>query len=144
MVVIQCSHARTVSIVRYILRHLGCGIEYEFYNCHRNGRCVCIVSEEFSVEISRKGRGGPLVYRDGFGTIEMYWEFAGAAGVVATVSCGCSAKGWGEKYPWAKNRIRIVLTRVANEIITQKTPGCTYEINEYQPSIKILNATTGE
>lgn len=85
-------------------------------------------SQCWRVEIVQKGRCGELVYHEGSEVASFPWEFGGSDVVV--IIFGGSASEWDRKYPWAADRRREILERVASEAIRQKANSCTASFDE--------------
>ena len=85
-------------------------------------------SEHWSVKIVESGRSGSIEYRDSAGRMSFYWEFGGGD-TIAIIWVGDLAS-WSKKYPWAIDDRRMILERVAHEVIRQKAPTCRADIDE--------------
>lgn len=91
-----------------------------------------------SVTITESGREGAVTYREGSRGITGYQEFGGAS-VVAIVSMG-SVEDWRSRHPWALDRRMQILQYIADEVIRQKAPGCSADINEASGDIVLRKA----
>ena len=85
-------------------------------------------SKDWRVEIVESGRSGLVNYHEPSGSISFYWEFGGGD-AVANISVGDSAT-WNRRYPWAAERRREILERVARDVVRQKAPKCRKDIDE--------------
>jgi hypothetical protein len=94
----------------------------------------------WSIEIKSTGRSGTVEYREEAGSLSFYWEFGGGD-AVASISVGDLAK-WTAAYPWAIDRRREILERVAQEVIRQKAPNCRADIDDAGGYIDIRENAT--
>lgn len=85
-------------------------------------------SKDWRVEIVQSGRSGSVNYQEPSGSISFYWEFGGGD-AVAIISVGNSA-AWSSRYPWAAERRREILERVAHEVVRQKAPTSRADIDD--------------
>lgn len=85
-------------------------------------------SPQWRVDISSEGRGGSIVYLEGEQVISGWWEFGGGD-TIAILSFD-KASVWNNRYPWASERRREILERIAQEAIQQKAPTCRADIDE--------------
>lgn len=81
-----------------------------------------------SVSISESGRDGGVRYSRGIRSIEGYWSFGGGD-VVAIVSMGSRAD-WEHRHAWALDDRDAILRLVADEVVRQRAPTCTAEIDD--------------
>lgn len=82
-----------------------------------------------TVTITEHGRDGHVAYSEGLlHSINGYWEFGGND-VVAIVSMG-SLEEWRRHQAWALERRASILRFVAHEVIRQRAPTCTPDIDE--------------
>lgn len=79
------------------------------------------------VTIVENGRDGRVEYADGLRAITGYWEF-GAGDVVTIVSMG-STEEWQRAHAWGLEQRQTILRFVADEVIRQRAPSCTAEID---------------
>lgn len=93
------------------------------------------------VEISENGRSGGVRYRDGHHSIEGDWEFGGGD-VVAIVGMGSRAD-WARVHPGALARRAEILRFVADEVIRQRAPACSAEIDDERGEILLREAPAG-
>lgn len=99
-----------------------------------------------TVTIIENGREGRVRYTEGSRTIEGYWEFGGndpaqaGQAVVAIVSMG-SRKDWQRSHAWALDQRTTILRSVADEVIRQRAPSCTAEIDE-ERGVFLLRGTS--
>jgi hypothetical protein len=91
--------------------------------------------EKWSVEILEGGRSGSIGYEEPAGLISFYWEFGGGKTVV--IIWVDDLASWKTRYPWAAERRREIMERVAREVIRQKAPSCTADIDESSGYIHI-------
>jgi hypothetical protein len=80
------------------------------------------------VTIIDNGRDGQVQFGEGLHTINGYWTFGGSD-VVVIVSMG-SAEEWRNSQSWAMPQRASILRFVADEVIRQRAPSCTAEIDE--------------
>ncbi|MBL7938147.1 MAG: hypothetical protein JNL43_02205 [Flavobacteriales bacterium] len=81
-----------------------------------------------SVTIVENGRDGRVHYAEGLlHVIEGYWEFGGHD-VIAIVSMG-SREEWAAAHTWALERRATILRYIADEVVRQRAPTCTAEID---------------
>jgi hypothetical protein len=80
------------------------------------------------VTITEEGRSGSVSYEVEDQRITGWWEFAGGD-ALAIVSLG-SAQEWERGHPWAMAQRAAILRSVADEVIRQKAPGHTAEVDE--------------
>ena len=92
-------------------------------------------SDQWSVAIEQNGRSGSIEYREPLGRISFYWEFGGGD-TVAIIWTKNSCE-WSSHYPWAVERRRQILERVANEVVRQKAPTCKADIDDEKGYIYI-------
>lgn len=85
------------------------------------------------VTITESGRDGRVEYGEGLHTISGYWEFGGND-VVTIVSMG-SREDWQRSHAWAVDRRANILRVVADEVVRQRAPSCTAEIDEQSGNI---------
>jgi hypothetical protein len=91
-----------------------------------------------SVIITENGRSGRAQYREDARTIDGYFEFGGGD-VVAIVSMG-SREDWRRSHAWAMDRRAVILQFVADEVVRQRAPACTAEIDEQSGDILLRQA----
>jgi hypothetical protein len=94
-----------------------------------------------NVTITESGRESSITYSEGSRAITGYQEFGGAD-VVAIVSMG-SIDDWRARHAWAVDRRAQILRYVADEVIRQKAPGCSAEINDANGDIVLRKAGMG-
>lgn len=90
------------------------------------------------VTIIENGRDGSVEYAEGRHTISGYWAFGGGD-VVAIVSMG-SAETWLRSHAWAVEERASILRFVADEVIRQRAPSCTAEIDTQGGDILLRQA----
>lgn len=90
------------------------------------------------VTITEQGRSGDVVYSEDDQRITGWWEFAGGD-AVAIVNMG-SASEWKQGHPWAVERRAAILRFVADEVIRQRAPTCSAEIDEESGVILLRQA----
>lgn len=88
-----------------------------------------------SVTIIESGRDGRVEYSDGLRSISGYWEFGGND-IVTIVSMG-SAEEWQRAHAWAVEKRASILRFVADEVIRQKAPACTADIDAQSGTISL-------
>ena len=95
-----------------------------------------------TVTITEHGRDGHVAYSEGLlHSINGYWEFGGND-VVAIVSMG-SLEEWQRHQAWAVERRASILRFVAQEVIRQRAPTCTPDIDEEMGVILLKGTTAG-
>jgi hypothetical protein len=92
------------------------------------------------VGITDGGRAGSITYSEGFHSAEFYWEFALSPALA--IITGPKAGDWDRACPWAAGRQAEVFAQVADEVVRQKAPGCTPEIDLVAGTITLLEART--
>ncbi len=92
-------------------------------------------TEKWSVEFEPAGRDGYLFYREGTLELPFYWEFGGGD-TVAIVRADDPGK-FTMRHSWITGREREILERVAGEVIRQRAPTCSTEIDEKAFSIHV-------
>src|SRR5215468_4041512 len=80
----------------------------------------------WSVEIEDGGRAGSIIYREGANEIISDWEF-GADDVIAIIT---TPPDW-STLPWAEQRRKEIMERIAHEVIRQKAPGGVADIGRH-------------
>ncbi len=83
---------------------------------------------DWSVGIGQDGRGGTIRYREPGGHLDFWWEFGGGD-AIAIVQVG-TADEWRRDHAWAAERRDEILRRVADEVIRQRAPSCTADVDE--------------
>lgn len=94
-----------------------------------------------SVTIVENGRTGSVQYSQGPRSISGYWEFGGGD-VVAIVSMG-SREEWQRAHVWAVDQRMDILRFVAGEVVRQRAPSCTAEIDEERGDILLRQGVAG-
>lgn len=84
--------------------------------------------EDWTVDITEKGRSGTVNYREAAGSLSLSWEFGG--GDVVAIIYFPDEASWNARHPWAAGRRTEILRRVADEAVRQKSPGSLAEIDE--------------
>lgn len=92
-----------------------------------------------SVIITENGRSGGVRYAEWLRSIEGSWEFGGGD-VVAIVSMG-SRTEWERAHPGMSARRAEILRYVAAEVIRQRAPSCTAEIDDESGDILLRERT---
>lgn len=92
------------------------------------------------VTIIENGRDGRVEYGEGPHTISGYWEFGGND-VVVIVNMG-SLEDWRRSHEWAVEKRASILRFVAGEVIRQRAPSCTAEIDELRGDIRLRQGRT--
>jgi hypothetical protein len=90
------------------------------------------------VTITERGREGHITYREGLREVSGYHEFGGGD-VVAIVSMG-SVDEWRARHGWAVDRRAEILRHVAAEVIRQRAPSCSAQIDEARGDILLRNS----
>lgn len=93
------------------------------------------------VTIIESGREGRVEYGEGLHTINGYWEFGGND-VVTIVSMG-SPEDWQRSHAWAMDKRASILRFVADEVVRQRAPSCTAEIDERSGNIVLRQGRDG-
>jgi hypothetical protein len=75
---------------------------------------------EWNVVFSRDGRNGMVTYAEGTNAIRFEWELGG--GDTVAIIRGPSRQEWELQLPWATNRRREIISRVAEEAIRLRAP----------------------
>ncbi|MBP6012917.1 MAG: hypothetical protein KBA31_11880 [Alphaproteobacteria bacterium] len=88
-----------------------------------------------------EGREGRVAYSDGFRKINGYWAFGGGD-VVTIVSMG-SLEDWQRSHDWAVGQRASILRFVADEVIRQRAPTCTAEIDAQRGDIRLRQPRDG-
>ncbi|MFZ1687413.1 MAG: hypothetical protein WAU70_08335 [Flavobacteriales bacterium] len=83
------------------------------------------------VEIVEKGREGSVIYREALNGQSFYWEFGGGE-VLAIIQAD---RTWKTPPSWMAGRQAEILRFVADEVIRQKAPGGSAEIDEVEGTI---------
>ncbi len=91
---------------------------------------------EAQVEITTRGRGGSIFYREGNNTARFDWEFALPPALALIF--GHTAQHWDANYPWAAGRQEEVYNFVAEEVVRQKAPDCGHELDLATGTLTIL------
>jgi hypothetical protein len=99
-------------------------------------------SDQWSVTVDQTGRSGSIAYKEPSGSISFYWEFGGGD-TVAIIWLPKSPE-WSSRYPWAVERRRQILERVAREVVRQKAPTCKADIDEQQGYMYIREQPGGQ
>lgn len=94
-----------------------------------------------SVTILEQGREGRVQYTEGGSSIKGYWEFGGGD-VVSIVSMG-SREEWMRSHTWAMERRAEILRFVADEVVRQRAPTCTADIDEQRGYIEVRQGGGG-
>jgi len=85
-------------------------------------------TQESSVEYKPSGRDGYLVYHEASGDLPFYWEYGG--GDIVVIVRFDEPDKFAVRYSWAAERRGQILERLAQEIIRQRAPTCTADIEE--------------
>ncbi len=93
------------------------------------------------VEFHENGRSGTVIYRDAAGSLSFHWEFGGGD-VVAIVSMG-SREEWARAHAWALGQRTSIMHFVAEEVIRQRAPSCTAEINDQSGDLLLRQTGKG-
>ena len=90
-------------------------------------------TDDWSVECKPSGQHGYVFYHEGAHELPLYWEYGG--GEVIVIVGFAEPDKFALRHPWAVERRREILERVAEELVRQQAPGCRFEIDE--PSLCI-------
>ncbi|MCC7503150.1 MAG: hypothetical protein IT229_11515 [Flavobacteriales bacterium] len=90
--------------------------------------------------VVENGRSGTVIYHDPAGQLSFPWEFGGGD-VVAIVSMG-SKEEWAGSYAWALDRRTSIMRFVAGEVVRQRAPSCTVEIDDLSGDVLLLQSGT--
>jgi hypothetical protein len=93
---------------------------------------------EGRVEISQNGRAGQILYYEDQTLIQFDWEFAGSPRALVLVF-GSPARVWDEKHPEARGRQAEIYGRICAEIIRQKAPESSCEIDLEDGMITVIS-----
>ncbi|NOT40704.1 MAG: hypothetical protein HOP13_09445 [Alphaproteobacteria bacterium] len=85
------------------------------------------------VVIVESGREGRVEYAEASGTIGGYWEFGGDD-IVTIVNMG-SREDWQRSHTWGLEKRASILRFIADEVIRQRAPSCSAEIDEQSGSV---------
>ena len=91
------------------------------------------------VEITQRGRGGGITYREGASTIAFTWEFAMSPALALIF--GPASKSWDKEFPWAAGRQAAIFEFVAREVVRQKAKGGHFEVELGSGNITILQSS---
>ena len=94
-----------------------------------------LTSDQWSVEVTARGRSGSVDYREEAGSISFYWEFGG--GDTVAIIYIEDLPTWSTQHRWAVSQRREILERVANEVVRQKAPTCRADIDDQNGYIYI-------
>jgi hypothetical protein len=90
-----------------------------------------------TVEVTTSGRGGAIYYREGGHTVSFDWEFALPPALALIM--GPAAPVWDRAHPWAAGRQAEICQFVAAEVVRQKAPGSTFNIDLDTGSIELIS-----
>lgn len=93
------------------------------------------------VTITEQGRSGSVTYAEEGHAISGWWEFGGGD-VVVVVSMG-TRQHWERSHPWALDQRAGILRTVAGEVIRQRAPSCTADIDEERGDILLRQGEGG-
>jgi hypothetical protein len=93
------------------------------------------VNSEPEVTISQGSRVGSLSYRESDNELLFDWEIGGS--VVALI-WGTKRNDWDSRHPWAAGRQPEIYNFVAKEVIRQKAPTSSFNIELESGTITIL------
>lgn len=91
--------------------------------------------QSWSVECKPCGQSGYVFYHEGSHELPLYWEYGGGDTVV--IVRVEEPEKLAMKFPWAAGRERVILARVAEELIRQQAPGCRTEIDRKDLAIYV-------
>jgi len=98
-------------------------------------------TEDWSVECKPSGQHGYVFYHEGARELPLYWEYGG--GDVIVIVRFDEPDKFALRHPWAVERKREILERVAQELIRQQAPGCRSEIDEQSLCIYVRERIAG-
>ena len=90
---------------------------------------------DWSVTVETIGKGGMIHYREGSNSLSTDWEFG--AGKTLAIIFFPRRMTWDRDHPWATGRMDEIWTRIAQEVIRQKAPGCESHFDERDGNIYI-------
>jgi hypothetical protein len=93
---------------------------------------------ESRVEISQNGRAGQILYYEDQTVIRFDWEFAGSPRALVLVF-GSPARVWDEKHPGARGRQAEIYGTICAEIVRQKAPESSCEIDLEDGVITVIS-----
>src|SRR5579864_5652172 len=99
-------------------------------------------ASDWSVECKPAGQQGYVFYHEVEHELPFYWEYGGGDFVV--VVRFDEPDKFALRHPWAVQRKREILERVARELVRQQAPGCRAEIDEHSLSIYIKERIAGD
>jgi len=82
---------------------------------------------EWTVEIDNAGRAGSIYYKEGKNVIKFEFEIGGE--IVAAIWLP-DKNIWEVRYAWALGRREEIINRVIQEVLCQKAPNSSVEIDE--------------
>ncbi len=98
-------------------------------------RAVKESAQSWSVECKPFGQSGYVFYHEGSHELPLYWEYGGGETVlIVRVE---EPERLSMRFPWVAGRERLILGRVAAELIRQQAPGCRTEIDEKDLAIYV-------
>ena len=92
-------------------------------------------TQSWSLECKPFGQTGYAFYHEGSHELPLYWEYGGGATVV--IVRVEEPEEFGVRFPWAVGRQRLILERIAQELVRQQAPGSRTEIDESELAIYI-------
>jgi hypothetical protein len=93
---------------------------------------------DWNVVFSRGGRNGTVTYTEGVNVVRFEWELGG--GDTVAIISGPSRQAWEAELPWASNRRREIIGRVAQEAIRLQAPGSHPEFTDDETTIVLRTA----
>ena len=92
-------------------------------------------TQSWSLECKPFGQCGYVFYHEGSHELPLYWEYGGGDTVV--IVRVEEPEKFGVRFPWAVGRQRLILERIAQELVRQQAPGSRTEIDESELAIYI-------
>lgn len=76
--------------------------------------------DDWLVQINVRGRGGTIAYSEGPNTAYFEWELGGGDSIA--IVTGPPPQEWDLTLPWARDRRREILRRIADHVIRTRAP----------------------
>jgi len=92
-------------------------------------------TQTWSLECKPFGQSGYVFYNEGSRELPLYWEYGGGD-TIAIVRVEEPEK-LGVRFPWAVGRERVILERIARELVRQQAPGSRTELDERNLAIYV-------
>jgi hypothetical protein len=91
--------------------------------------------QTWSLECKPFGQSGYVFYHEGSRELPLYWEYGGGDTIV--VVRVEEPEKLGARFPWVVGRERVILERIAQELVRQQAPGARTEIDEKDLAIYV-------